>query len=73
MNMSKMAKIIVTIGAIIIYIIVATVIVASIKESGGSSSFISLILLVALIGAIRAIWKKPKDDDANRDNSVLQK
>lgn len=68
-----MAKIIVTIGAIIIYIIVATVIVALIKESGGSSSFISLILLVALIGAIRAIWKKPKDDDANRDNSVLQK
>ena len=47
------------------------------KESGQSSGFIGLILLVALIGAIRAIWKKPKNegkkDDDENNSSVLQK
>ena len=69
--MSNIAKVLVTIGAIFIYIIVAPVIIASIKESGGSASFISLILLVALIGAIKAIWKKKNDNDEN--SSMLQK
>ena len=75
--MSKSAKVLVTIGAIFLYIIIATPITAAMKESGQSSGFIGLILLVALIGAIRAIWKKPKkkkkkDDDEN-NSSVLQK
>ena len=70
--MSKLAKILVTTGAIFIYIVVATIIIASIKEAGGSPSFISLILLVALIGAIRAIWKKPKNDDEDKNTPVLQ-
>ena len=70
--MSKLAKILVTVGAIFIYIVVATIIIASIKEAGGSSSFISLLLLVALIGAIRAIWKKPKNDDEDKSTPVLQ-
>lgn len=70
--MSKLAKILVTIGAIFIYIVVATIIIASIKEAGGSTSFISLILLVALIGAIRSVWKKPNNDDENNNTPVLQ-
>ena len=75
--MSKSAKVLVTIGAIFLYIIIATPIMAAMKESGQSSGFIGLILIVALIGAIRAIWKKPenegkKDDDEN-NSSVLQK
>lgn len=69
--MSNIAKVLVTIAAIFIYIIVATIIIASIKDSGGSTSFISLILLVALIGAIKAIWKKKNDNDEN--SSMLQK
>jgi Na+/melibiose symporter-like transporter len=75
--MSKSAKVLVTIGAIFLYIIIATPIMAAMKESGQSSGFIGLILLVALIGAIRAIWKKPKNegkkDDDENNSSVLQK
>lgn len=75
--MSKSAKVLVTIGAIFLYIIIATPITAAMKESGQSSGFIGLILLVALIGAIRAIWKKPKDEgkknDDENNSSVLQK
>ena len=76
-RMSKSAKVLVTIGAIFLYIIIATPIMAAMKESGQSSGFIGLILLVALIGAIRAIWKKPKNegkkDDDENNSSVLQK
>ena len=76
-RMSKSAKVLVTIGAIFLYIIIATPITAAMKESGQSSGFIGLILLVALIGAIRAIWKKPKNegkkDDDENNSSVLQK
>ena len=47
------------------------------KESGQSSGFVGLILLVALIGAIRAIWKKPNNEKEDKNNeknsSVLQK
>jgi len=75
--MSKSAKVLVTIGAIFLYIIIATPILAAMKESGKSSGFVGLILLVALIGAIRAIWKKPNSekDDKNdeKNSSVLQK
>lgn len=75
--MSKSAKVLVTIGAIFLYILIATPILAAMKESGQSSGFVGLILLVALIGAIRAIWKKPNNDTGNNDNannsSVLQK
>lgn len=75
--MSKSAKILVTIGAIFIYMIIATPILTIMKESGQSSGFVGLILLVALIGAIRAIWKKPNKDNGDnnneKDSSVLQK
>jgi Na+/melibiose symporter-like transporter len=75
--MSKSAKVMVTIGAIFFYIIIATPILAAMKESGQSSGFVGLILLVALIGAIRAIWKKPnneEDDKSDEKNSsILQK
>ena len=74
--MSKSAKVLVTIGAIFLYIIIATPILAAMKESGLSSGLVGLILLVALIGAIRAVWKKPnyeKDDKNDEENSsVLQ-
>ena len=72
--MSTSVKILVTIGAVFLYIIIATPIIAAMKESGQSSGVVGLILFVALIGAIRAIWKKPKNEENNNDNSsVLQK
>ncbi|MBP5548132.1 MAG: hypothetical protein J6X58_04475 [Bacteroidales bacterium] len=70
--MSTAAKVLVTIGAIFAYILIATPITAAMKESGSSPGFIGLILLVALIGAIRAIWKKPKNNKDN-NSSMLQK
>lgn len=76
-KMSKSAKVLVTIGAIFLYIIIATPITAAMKGAGQSSGFIGLILLVALIGAIRAIWKKPNNDNGSKNkednSSVLQK
>lgn len=47
------------------------------KESGQSSGFVGIILMTALIGALRAVWKKPQKDEENNnkdDNtSILQK
>lgn len=74
--MSKSAKVLVTIGAIFLYVIIATPILAAMKESGQSSGFVGIILMVALIGALRAIWKKPKDDEGNSESdnsSIIQK
>ena len=75
-NMNKSAKVLVTIGAIFLYIIIATPILAAMKEAGQSSGFVGIILMVALIGALRAIWKKPKKEEDNNkcdNSSVLQK
>ena len=74
--MSKSAKILVTIGAILLYILIATPITASLKESGKSPGIVGIILLAALIGALTAIWKKPKnndDENDSNDSSILQK
>ena len=65
--MSKIAKILVTVGVIV-----------SIRTNAGykTPGIIGLICFAALIGAIRAIWKgnKSKKDDNNEDNSaILQK
>lgn len=74
--MGKSAKVLVTIGAILLYIIIATPLLAAMKEAGQSTGFVGLILLVALIGAIRAIWKKQNNDEDNGEDgssAVLQK
>ena len=71
--MSKLAKVLVTIGAIFMYILIAVPITAGLKESGHSSGIVGLVLLVALIGAIKAIWSKPKDDNEDNNQSILQK
>ena len=76
--MKNSVKILVTIGAIFLYILIATPILGALKESGHSPGLIGIILLAALIGAIKAIWKKPDDENGNEDNhtddsSVLQK
>lgn len=71
--MSSLAKILVTIGSIFLFFIIAVPISVGIKSSGSSPSFIILILFMGLIGAIRAVWKSKKDDNNDNDTSVLQK
>lgn len=69
--MQKSTKVIVTIVAIVLFIILSAVITGIRSDAGHSTpGFLSIILLVALIGALRAVWKKSNDND---DNTSLQK
>lgn len=75
--MKNSAKVLVTLGVIFLFFIIAIPITAGIKSSGGSSTFITLILFVGLIGAIKSIWSKPKQGQERNgkddDTSILQK
>ena len=71
--MSKLAKILVTVGVVFLFFIIAIPITAGIKSSGSSATFINLILLMGLIGGIKAIWKSEKKDNNDNDTPVLQK
>lgn len=78
--MKKTSKILVTVVAVLMYIVFGTLILGSMKDAGMSTGFVGLILLVALIGALKAVWRKPKseNEDKNKtegsDNaSILQK
>jgi len=73
--MNQLSKILVTIGVVVIFIIIFGAIAGSMSDAGRTPGILGLIIFVALIGALRAIWKKPKDED-NKDNnnsSILQK
>lgn len=55
--MEKTTKVIVTVVAIVVFIIISAVITGVRSDAGYSTpGFLSVILLFALIGAIRAIW-----------------
>jgi hypothetical protein len=72
--MSKLAKILVTIGVVFLFFIVFAVIAGVMSDAGRTPGILGLIVFGALIGALRAIWKKPKNEDDKDDNtSVLQK
>lgn len=72
--MNKFAKVLVTIGVVFLFFIVFGAIVGARSNAGhGTPGFIGLIIFAALIGALRAIWKKSKNDDNNDNTSVLQK
>ena len=76
--MSKFAKILVTIGVIILWFLLSVINTEMRKVSGHSTPGIfGMILLLGVIGAVRAIWKRgkndnEKDEDGN-DSSILQK
>lgn len=63
--MKQGAKILVTIGFIIVFILLSGVIIGVRQDSGQSGpGFIGLILAAGLIFGIRAIWKyKPETTD----------
>ena len=74
--MSQLSKIVVTIVAVLVFFLFFSLVVAGRQGSGHSTPGIfGLILFAGLIGALRAIWKKPKDEDNKDDNntSILQK
>lgn len=69
--MQKSTKVIVTIVAVVLFIILSAVITGIRSDAGHSiPGFLAIILFVALVGALRAIWKKSNDND---DNTSLQK
>lgn len=69
--MQKSTKVIVTIVAIVLFFILFAVVTGVRSDAGYSTpGFLGIILLAALIGALRAIWKK---NDNNDDNTTLQK
>ena len=71
--MGKSAKILVTIGCVFLFFIVYGAIVGTMKDAGRTPGILGLIVFGALIGALRAIWKKPKNEDQKNNNSILQK
>lgn len=72
--MNKLAKTAITVGAVIIFFIISILATAGIKETGNSPTFVNVILFAGLIGALKAIWKKPKENNKKDDNtSILQK
>lgn len=69
--MQKSTKVIVTIVAVVLFFILSAVITGVRSDAGHSTpGFLAIILFVALVGALRAIWKKR---DNNDDNTSLQK
>lgn len=71
--MSKFAKILVTAGVVFVFFMLFAAIVGARGDAGHSTPGIfGLILFVAVIGAIRVIWKSDKKNEKD-DEGMLQK
>ena len=71
--MSQLSKILVTIGVVVLFVIIFGTIAGSMSDAGRTPGILGLIVLGALIGALRVIWKKPKNEENKDNTSVLQK
>ena len=71
--MSQLSRILVTVGVVFLFFFIFGAIAGSMSDAGRTPGILGLIVFGALIGALRAIWKKPKNDDNNDDTSILQK
>lgn len=71
--MSQLSKILVTVGVVFLFFIIFGAIAGSMSDAGRTPGILGLIVFGALIGALRTIWKKPKNDDNNDNTSILQK
>ena len=62
--MEKGTKIIVTIIIVVVFIILSAV-VSGIRNDAGAATpgIFGIILFAALIGGLRAVWKKDKDEE----------
>lgn len=72
--MNKMAKVLVTIVVVIVFLLLFGVLFGVRSDAGmATPGIFGLVLLAALIGALRAIWKKDKSGNGDNNSSVLQK
>ena len=71
--MSELSKILATIGVVVLFVIIFGAIVGSMSDACQTPGILGLIVFGALIGALRAIWKKPKNNEKKDDTSILQK
>lgn len=63
----NISKIIVTIGIIIGFIFLFGMITYNSKNNGSSSpGILGIILVVGLVAGIKAVWKKPNNDDKDK-------
>lgn len=69
--MSKFAKIVVTLGVVLLFFLLFGALVGVNSSTGQTPGILGLILFAGFIGALRAIWKNKNDDD--NDSSLLQK
>ena len=66
--MNKSSKVVVTAVVVVLFIVLFAVIVGVRSDAGASTpGILGLILFAALIGGLRAIWKKK--DEGNGDDS----
>ena len=62
--MEKSTKIILTIIIVVVFIILSAVVTGIRSDSGAATPGIfSIILFAALIGGLRAVWKKDKNEN----------
>lgn len=71
--MSQLSKILVTIGVVVLFVIIFGAIAGSMSDAGRTPGILGLIVFGALIGSLRAIWKKHKNEENKDNTSVLQK
>ena len=71
--MSELSKILATMGVVVLFVVIFGAVVGAMSDAGQTPGIFGLIVFGALIGALRAIWKKPKDEEKNDDTSILQK
>jgi hypothetical protein len=71
--MNKVSKILVTLGVVFIFFILFAAIVGIRGEAGHKTpGILGLVVFAGMVGALKAIWKKPQKDDNENNDSILQ-
>ena len=72
--MNKVSKILVTLGVVLVFFVLFTVIVGVRGEAGyRTPGILGLAVFAGMVGALKAIWKKNKNEESGDNNSILQK
>ena len=72
--MNKVSKILVTLGVVLVFLVLFTVIVGVRGETGHKTpGILGLVVFAGMVGALKAIWKKNKNEGNENNNSILQK
>ena len=71
--MKKSSKVLVTVVAIVVFVLLFSVVVGVRTDAGHSTpGILGVILLFGLIGALKAVWKKDGEQD-NNDNEIKKR